>query len=78
MISEKVWIDFGLAFSELEDELKRKNLSLPGLMIESEDGDQFLVGHINELGGTCDDCRAISFETIIKRYCVIWQGPTPL
>lgn len=78
MIAEHSWIDFGREFAELEDELKEKNLSLPGLMIESEHGHQFLVGHINELGGTCDDCRAISFGTIIKRYRVIWQGPTPL
>lgn len=47
-----------------------------GVLIEfdSEDGTpvQQLLGHMNTLGGVCDDCRGISNDTIIKRCKVVW------
>jgi hypothetical protein len=54
-----------------------KNLNQAGTVIEYQEEDQLhqmMIGTINELGGSCDDCRGISDETIILRYKVLWNG----
>lgn len=53
------------------------NLNRAGTVIEfMEDGklQEMMIGTINELGGSCDDCRGISDDTIILRYKVLWNG----
>jgi hypothetical protein len=36
--------------------------------------EQYLIGHINENCGVCDDCTAFNiFDTIVKRYKVVWS-----
>jgi len=47
---------------------KRQGLFPPGVVIETEGGNRYLVGEINELGGVCDDCPAFPSKTIITRY----------
>jgi len=34
---------------------------------------KMLIGDINESGGVCDDCRGISQDDIVIRYCVLWE-----
>jgi hypothetical protein len=52
-------------------------LNKPGTLIECKDGDKIsykVIGHINKVGGSCDDCRGISDSTMILRYRVLWDG----
>lgn len=28
----------------------------PGMLVETSDGEQLLVGHVNKMSGTCDCC----------------------
>jgi len=54
-----------------------KNLNRAGTLIEfEEDGklQQMMIGTINELGGSCDDCRGINDNTVILRYKVLWNA----
>ena len=44
----------------------------PGMLLELESGDRYLVGDINPLGGGCDDCPLVSRNDIIHRYAVVW------
>ncbi len=51
-------------------------LNKPGTLVEVElDGKlyQFLIGHINNVRGVCDDCVQFDRSTIVKRYKVIWS-----
>lgn len=53
------------------------SLNRAGTVIEFEEEGkicQMMIGTINELGGSCDDCRGISDETIILRYKILWNG----
>lgn len=52
-----------------------QGLNKAGVLIEFEqDGkkEQRLIGHMNELGGVCDDCTEIKSDTIILRYRIVW------
>lgn len=70
------------AFAEAK--LKQKSLCFSvqdvakaGTLMEIESEGQIkylLIGHINEVGGSCDDCRGISDSDIVKRYKIIWNG----
>jgi len=67
------------AHKEAESVLSFAGLELnrAGTVIEFEEEgklQQMMIGTINELGGSCDDCRGISDETIILRYKVLWNG----
>jgi hypothetical protein len=56
-----------------------KKLNQAGTVIEFEDDEgliQMMIGSINELGGSCDDCRGISDDTVILRYKVLWNEQT--
>ena len=47
-----------------------------GTLIECKDVDDIsymVIGHINAIGGSCDDCRGISDDTVIVRYKVLWS-----
>jgi len=86
--AEVPWIDIGLPFgrdftSDFEkwpdgecDSFAKRGLIVPGTLIEMEDGHTLLIGHINELGGTCDDCN-FGGDRIVKRYKVVWTPPKP-
>ena len=54
-----------------------QNLNQAGTVIEfEEDGKliQMMIGTINELGGSCDDCRGINDDSVILKYKVLWNG----
>lgn len=56
-----------------------RELNKSGILIEvkrASDGkiDKMLIGDINEQGGVCDDCRGISQDDIVIRYCVLWEN----
>jgi len=50
-----------------------QRLNQPGVLIETEDGAQFLIGEINPHAGVCDDCTAFDGDTVVKRYKVIFE-----
>jgi hypothetical protein len=49
----------------------------PGVLIEiatcGNETKEYLIGHINQHGGVCDDCVLFDDSTIVKRYKVIWS-----
>ena len=67
--TESVWIPFGGIF----DKFKREGLNKPGTLIVVE-GKQYLIGHINELGGYCDDCVDVYGGDTVEKYKVVWEG----
>jgi hypothetical protein len=83
-MSEEDWIDVNVPFGpcyegpngEESDSFQKRGLVAPGVLIEMEDGHTFLIGHVNELAGTCDDCN-IGRGGIIRRYKVVWTPPKP-
>lgn len=62
------WIDFHDTFGAF----CRANLSVAGTLVERGSGEHVLIGHVNELGGYCDDCLMLHSGTQITRYAVIW------
>ncbi|BCK58372.1 hypothetical protein [Nocardia wallacei] len=50
----------------LLDVTRSEGLPLDGLV---------LVGHINELGGVCDDCRSCIRSEHVKRHRFVWRAP---
>lgn len=52
----------------------RPDLAKPGTLIELQSGKRMIIGHINALGGVCDDCSGINDEDIVVRYAVIYNG----
>ena len=54
----------------------RLGLNKPGTLIEvliDNEPKQYLIGHINKIKGTCNDCTAFGDKTIVKRYKIIWE-----
>ena len=68
---DKIQKDIDELYDGMDSFYKRK-LNIPGTLIETEDGDQVLIGHINTLLGVCDDCTMFEPDTIVKRYKVVW------
>lgn len=83
---EMGWVDvsipFGPSYDDSSGEFKeadsmhKRGLIAAGVLIEMEDGHTFLIGHVNELAGTCDDC-SIGKDSVVKRYKVVWVPPKP-
>jgi hypothetical protein len=81
------WIELNLPFDNILTTRKQDpcftnmNLDKAGTLIEvelkKEDGNieivQYLIGHINENCGVCDDCVAFERNTIVKRYKIVWS-----
>lgn len=76
------WIDINLPFGRVWDEdsideldsMRKRGLVQPGMLLEMEDGEEVLVGHINPEGGVCGDCALLRGPEVVKRYCVVWGG----
>lgn len=54
-----------------------RGLNNAGVVIEFMEGEkltQMLIGDLNELGGTCDDCRGINADDVVIRYAVVWKS----
>ncbi|WP_280420037.1 hypothetical protein [Nocardia carnea] len=46
----------------------------PGVLLETNDGRTILVGHINQLGGLCNDCREDITAADVVRHRFVWRG----
>lgn len=68
-------IDYGKGWDAFQSE----GLARPGTLIETDDG-TYLIGHINEVAGICDDCTELGrySKTIITRYAVVVPDLKPL
>ena len=55
------------------DSFTKRGLNIPGVLIETDKEEQFLLGHIDCKGGTCGCCADIHDDTIITRYKIVWQ-----
>jgi hypothetical protein len=40
----------------------------PGVEVQLEDGRELLIGHVNELGGGCDDCPEITRRDVVVAF----------
>lgn len=69
------WIDCNLPWSDYSnydaESFVSYGLNIPGTQIELENGDLYLIGDINDLGGVCDDCRVFERNAIVTRYRVV-------
>lgn len=61
------WIPVNLSFREFKK--TRRALLKPGIVLDFGD-EKMLVGHINQLGGQCDDCP-IEAGRIVKAYAEV-------
>lgn len=68
--TENDWFEVNEKFRDLRQCGKIQ----PGMIIEMENGERYLVGDINCNGGICDDCMAFDWEDVVKRYIRIFQN----
>ncbi len=72
------WVTCGLPFDARNQErsftsdLGRANL--PGVLVEVN-GQRYLIGHINDIRGVCDDCTEFGMDAIVTRYKRVWSAP---
>ena len=69
-------IAWGIASDKIREQDKLRTfqgreLAQPGVQIEIANGQRFLIGHINQLRGVCDDCTEFESTTVVKRYRVV-------
>ena len=55
------------------DSFTERGLAIAGMLIITEDGEQYLIGHINQRAGLCDDCQAFEPTTKIFGYKQAWK-----
>jgi hypothetical protein len=60
----KEWITYGKNFRDFKNE----KLNEPGVQVETESGNTYLLGEVNMMGGCCDDCPDLCSNDIIVRY----------
>lgn len=53
------------------DTAHARGLLRAGVQIEMEDGKRYLIGHINEQTGACDDCVLFERTDVVRRYRVL-------
>jgi hypothetical protein len=63
------WKSYGKTW----EEFMNHGLSVPGVIIDVDDS-EYLIGHINNIGGICNDCTMICDEDIVKRYRTALTG----
>lgn len=63
------WIAVDMDFYDF----KYSDLSKPGVLVKLDDDRVLLIGDINGLGGTCDDCPGVGYEEKVVAYCVVWE-----
>lgn len=69
----KGWIEYNKPFWCSDgDSFKGEGLNNPGALIETSKG-IYLIGHINEICGVCDDCTQFEPDTIVIRYKIVWK-----
>lgn len=68
----QTWHPFGKPWRDFE----AANLNQPGTVVVVS-GEMFLIGHINELRGVCDDCTEFSSGSIVEQYLVMTLPERP-
>jgi hypothetical protein len=53
------------------DQFTTDELNKPGVLVELDESERFLIGDMNTLAGYCDDCTQFSGSEIISRYKVM-------
>lgn len=73
-IPKNTWIEVNKDFKSF----KESGLFVPGIEVEIDDIgygiNRYLVGHVNENGGFCDDC-GLSNKSKVIRYRVVFPVP---
>jgi hypothetical protein len=73
--------------NEQADSFSKRGLDVPGVLVRvrvdrrtgnsgivrSEDVSDYLIGHINPIGGICDDCTDFSRDSIVIAYKKVWS-----
>ena len=80
-INDDGWIKTNLPYGHVYgkkdwsqlDSFCKRGLNQPGTLIKMKNGDQYLIGDINELRGVCDDCTAFEKDNIVVGYKIIYQ-----
>jgi hypothetical protein len=73
---ERCGLPFGPVYDktlEPKDSFTERGLAKAGTIVLMEDGKTYLIGHINRLGGTCDDCMAFDKEEKVLGYMMIFK-----
>jgi hypothetical protein len=68
-MSEITWVTCGKTWREF----KKSELNNPGTVVKTEYLETFMIGHVNELGGKCDDCVGVENDDLIESYAVVWK-----
>jgi hypothetical protein len=71
------WIEYQTKYTEVmkqreQDSMYKRGLIKPGVLLDTEKG-LLLIGHINNVGGCCDDCRGIEKTDLVKCYRIVWD-----
>jgi hypothetical protein len=45
-----------------------------GILVEFADGEQSLIGHVNQMNGVCDDCTPDNDIRNAVRHKVVWRA----
>jgi hypothetical protein len=62
-----------LTYPQTLRQLDEEGIIKPGVVIEFDGGKQVVIGHLNEVWGSCDCCVLLRGEQIVNGYCVVWE-----
>ena len=68
------WIELGLPYRDYvgNNDAVSRGIIRAGVQIRFEDGDELLIGDINQKGGRCDCCMVCGEDAIITHYRVVF------
>ncbi len=79
-MSAIVWMEYGKTWEEFRNE----KLANSGVLIrfkyenvETDEIGNMLIGEINEMGGTCNDCRGIWPRDVVLAYAIVYTPEVP-
>jgi hypothetical protein len=67
VVDNEGWVKYGKTWSEFCD----SKLNQPGTLVVVPDGEELLIGDVNENGGCCEHCPGIHSRVVILRYAVL-------
>jgi hypothetical protein len=74
---EKCGLPFGPVYDDKtpdeKDSFTKRGLAKVGTIVFMEDGENYLIGNINKMGGVCDDCMAFEKETRVLGYMILFK-----
>jgi hypothetical protein len=56
-----------------EDSFSKRKLDKPGILIQIETGEEFLIGDINKNRGICDDCAEFDNTMLVVKYAIVFK-----